>query len=319
MEKAVKFLKNMDGNVGIIHDTDGDGVCSAALIVAYLKSHNIKFEIFPAEYEKSVFDNIATKNLENYIILDFGLSQSYDLLENFKKKNVLIIDHHVIERDLNKDGFVFVNPRLKNPNSYISTTSLSYKICKKAGLKDLNWLKRIGDVADAVINGSKKEREASDIIFAVKAMKGKEALIDVVNFLSETKGLEEFIYNKNYRDNLIEFRKELEKEIDRFEKEGEKDIAFFKLATKRNITPSVANYLFTKYPKKTIFVLRKDDGYYNISGRSHEYNLANILNVATKGIGRGGGHPVAAGGKIKAKYLKVFEKRVKELILSQNK
>jgi single-stranded DNA-specific DHH superfamily exonuclease len=52
----------------------------------------------------------------------------------------------------------------------------------------------------------------------------------------------------------------------------------------------------------------------SLSGRSKKYDLGEIFKKATKGIGRGGGHAVAAGARIKSEDFDRFKTRVLKLM-----
>ncbi len=310
LQKGIVFLENIKGSVGILHDSDCDGTCSAAIILAYLNSKKIKAELHQGDYSEEVFEEFSKIKFDNYIFLDLGLSQNFELLKFFKEKKVLIIDHHIIEKDLNKMGFVFVNPRLENPDFYTSTTHLAYDICKSLGLKNFEWLMRIGDVGDSVIKGNEEEKQAAEIIEAVKIIKGQD-LSKISRFLSTCKRIEDFVYRGDYRSVLDTLRKELNRTIDKIEAEGLEEINFIEVKAGYKIIRIVSNELFDKHPDKTIILYQKTGNGWSVSGRSHKYNLGELFKKAAEGIGRGGGHTVAAGAKIND--IKKFKKRFLEL------
>lgn len=313
MRRAIEFLKNISNKVSIyIHD-DTDGVCSGALLLALLNQKNIRPKLFCGDIEEETFRMHESKP-KNIIFLDFAIDQYPEFLEKFKEKNVLIIDHHPIFNDLNKMGFIHINPRFKDPKKYVSAASICFKICRKAGLENFEWLKRLGNVGDHVISGNKQEREADEIICAVKAVKGSKALLKVTKVLSRIKKIEDFLYRGIYQKIKNEFEKEIEKQIKNFEKFEIKDVNFFELKSKYNILSYLAGVLLDIYPDKTIILYRHRDSVCNVSGRSKKYNLGEIFKKASEGIGRGGGHPIAAGARIRSSDINKFKKRVLKLI-----
>jgi len=309
--KAHDFLRNIGGSVGIFFHDDTDGVCSAAIVIAYLRQINIRPKLFCGDLEEEMKE-ISERNFDKIIILDFPVDQYPEFLEDLEKKNVLVVDHHPITNDLNKVGILHVNPRFKDPKKYISTSRIIFRICKKVGLKNYEFLKRLGDVGDYVIKGTEEEKEADRLIAAVKAIKGTKSLIGVAKNISRIKELKHFIYGEygKYKDR---FEKELEEQIDSFKSEEGK-VIFFEVKSEYNILAYLSSYIFELFPEKTIVLYRERMGTYGISGRSKKYNMGKIFKKASEGIGKGGGHPVAAGARIKSRYFDKFKKRVMRLI-----
>ena len=50
------------------------------------------------------------------IIVDIAVDQD---IENQASGEILLIDHHIIRRDMNSDSVVFINPRFEKPDYYI--------------------------------------------------------------------------------------------------------------------------------------------------------------------------------------------------------
>jgi single-stranded DNA-specific DHH superfamily exonuclease len=308
MDERIKFVRSLKGNVAIFFDQDCDGTCSAAIFYAYCRQLGVKAKAYVGNIDEKSFKRFAKKKFNAAVILDFGVSQYPEYLKDFRGKRVMIVDHHKVVEDLNNIGFLFINPRLEDPNTYVSTTHISFDICKEAELKGLEWVARVGMVGDYEVEGTKTEREATDIIAAVSILRRND-LEKLVEFLSKTKRIEDFVYNTKYQKMRIKLNKEVEKQIKAFEREDFGDIAFFQLKSKYGITSIVATNLFDKYPYKTIVVYTKRGNFYKFSARSKKIDLAECFRRITQGIGKGGGHPVAAGGMIQAKYLKEFKKR----------
>jgi nanoRNase/pAp phosphatase (c-di-AMP/oligoRNAs hydrolase) len=66
------------------------------------------------------------------------------------------------------------------------------------------------------------------------------------------------------------------------------------------------------YPKKTLILYTKSGSIWKISGRSRKHDVGELFKKATKDIGTGGGHPVAAGADVNDIVL--FKKRIMKLI-----
>jgi len=313
VEAAAKlFLKKADGKVGMLFDEDADGISSAALLLAFFKKKKIKAKAIAGKLEKKDFHNFAKQNFDYYIVLDLPVDQYLDFIEPLKGKKVLFIDHHPIAHDLNKFGFVYFNPRLKKPKTYISTAHVIYNLIKPY-LKGFLWLMRLGAVGDHEIDGTEEEIEAVDIINAMLATKKKPSIEALVCFLSDCTRLEEFLYNEKYQKVKNLFIKELDRQIAKYESEAVDEITFFEVKSRYNITSILSTKLFEMYPNRTIILYsKKSPKLWSVSGRSQKYNLGKAFAKAAQGLGRGGGHPAAAGAHVN--NFKVFKKRLLKLL-----
>lgn len=312
--EAVDFLKSATERVGIFFDDDPDGTASAALLLVYFKQRSVSAEVICGHIEKEIFEEFKKERFDFYIFCDFALSSYPEFLESFKGKKVLIIDHHPIYKDLNEMGFIFINPRLEDPKAYISTSHLVIDLCKKAGLENFDWLARIGMTGDREIKGNEEENKASNIINSIKIARGYEELPKVARFLSECKRIEEVVYKKEYQKPLEIVDRELERNMDKFIRLGINDFNFFELKSRYGIASTLATKLFDMYPEKTIILYSKGKNYYKFDGRTRKFDIGKIFKEASKGIGNGGGHPVAAGARIDLRSYKEFKKRVLKLI-----
>lgn len=308
---ASRFLKNAKEKIGIFFHNDCDGCCSAAIVLSFLKQNKKNAFLFTGDIDEGDFREFSKEEIDTAIFLDFALDQSPEFLDPFKNKRVLIIDHHPIQNDLNKLGFLYINPRFENPSVYKSTSETCFEICKEAGLKGFEWVMRIGAVGDYTLKGTEQEREAAEIIDAVKAVKKEKGMISLARFLTTCKNLEDFLYLEEYQKIKEVFEEEVEKQVKRFEVFGMQN--FFEVKSAYSITSAVAKRLFDLFPEKTIVVYSKSRGFYKISGRSKRIDMGSVFREASKGIGRGGGHPQAAGAKIPAEHFGKFRRRVIEL------
>ncbi|MFQ6009786.1 MAG: DHH family phosphoesterase, partial [Candidatus Aenigmatarchaeota archaeon] len=156
MKDAVGFLKSIEGSAGIFFHADCDGSCSAALVLALLKNRGLRPKVLAGELDEEFFEAFAKQKVGSVIFLDLAVDQYPELLGPFRKRKVLVIDHHVIHNDLNKMGFIHINPRFKNPELYTSASLVTFDICSKAGLKSRKWIAKLGAVGDRAIKGTEK-------------------------------------------------------------------------------------------------------------------------------------------------------------------
>lgn len=312
MKKAIEFLEKIK-SANIYFHNDTDGCSTAALMHALFKQKGIKSKLFSGDIDEEDFRNFAEEKNEYYIFLDFAIDQYPEFLKPFKKEKVIIIDHHPVSNNLNKLGFVHINPRIEKPDLYVSASQVCFEICKKLGLKNFEWLMRLGAVGDRALKGNKEEIEAAEMVDAIKVMKKEKGLIKLAKFLSTCKDLDDLLYKEEYLKLREKYEKELKEQIKRFEIYMN-EITFFEVKAKYGLTSSLSSRLLDKYPNKTIITYSKSDGFYKFSGRSKKFDVGGIFKKASEGLGRGGGHPKAGAAKIPLVHFGKFRKRVLEMM-----
>lgn len=309
IENVSAALKDIYESVGIIFHCDPDGVCSAAQILKYLKSKGIDVFLASGELEERTFKKLPEK-YKLAVILDLPVDYHVSWLKKFSSG--IVIDHHIPKKDLNNYGFVHFNPRFENPELYISTSEICYEICRALGVRNIKWISRIGGVGDRSIKGSEKEVKAVEYINAAKIIKGDDFLPKVAEILAGCRNIDDFLSKKEFESMRRKVRKEIIKWVEKFDPKEE--ICFYEIDTPYSIISIVANEIFDRYPEKTIIVYGFKDGVFKISGRSGKYNLGEIFHKAAKGIGKGGGHEVAAGARIEGDKIQLFISRLKKFL-----
>lgn len=309
-KKAAEFLKNVSGKTGIFFHNDCDGCCSAAIILAFLKQNKKNAELFSGDIDEDDFREFAKQNVDTAIFVDFAVDQYPEFLKPFLGKKVLVIDHHPIQNDLNKQGFLYVNPRFENPSIYKSDAEVCFEICRSVGLVNYEWLMRIGAEADRSIKGSEQEKEGAELIDAVKAVKRTEVLVALSRFLTTCKRIEDFLYIDEYQKMREICSKEIEKQVKKFQISMMDNINFFEIKSPYSLTSQVAKRLFDLFPDKVIIAYSESKGYFKFSGRGKANDIGAVFRKAVEGIGTGGGHAVAAGAKIPVAKFGEFRRRV---------
>lgn len=311
MKEAVDFLKAAKGKVGILFDGDCDGVCAGAILAAFFSQKNVEVKLFTGELDNGTFDDFAKQPLDYWIIADFPVAEKPEWISPLKGKSVLIIDHHPPINDLNKLGFIYVNPRLKDPKIYFCTSHIASDLVSKAGMKDVEWLGRLGQIGDHEIEGSDAEREATDIINAVVATKKDRSLVVLVKYLSQA-SFKQLLTEKRYLKLRDEFVKELDKQVALYELSAVGDVTFFEVRSKFSMAALVATRLLELYPRRTIITYSRKKHEWGVSGRSKKYDMGEMFRKAAEGMGQAGGHPVAAGGKIND--IDLFKQRIQKML-----
>jgi len=298
VSEAAAFLKNAKGKVGIFFDDDTDGTCGAALVTAYLKLQDVKPQLFTGVLNQATFSAFASEELDHWIFIDFAIDQYSDWIAPLKGKSVLIIDHHPVINDLNKDGFLYLNPRIDQPDLYYCSTHIAFDVAHAAGLENMEWLSRIGQVGDHEIKGTEEEMQATSMIDAVVSMKERDDLIKVANFLSEAESLKQFLTEQRYLKLRDEFEEEMERQVMLYELEATGDVTFFQVKSRFSLISMLSTRLFDMYPNRVIILYKQKPEGWSISGRGNRIDLGKAFREATEGIGQGGGHPVAAGAYV---------------------
>ncbi len=314
--EAVNFLKTVEGKVGIFFHDDADGCCAAAIVLSLLRKRGLKPVLDTGEIDSESFARFAKNDLDAVIVLDFAVDQYPDWLKPWKGKPVLIVDHHPPINDLNKSGFLYINPRTEDPKLYISTSQLVHPLCTKAGLKGGDWLVRVGGVGDRALEGNDDEKRAAELIDSVKAVEHETGLVKLASILAGLEKLDRFIYNEKYLKMHQKYEHEINKQLDKFRDVEREDVIWFEVKSNYSVTASLASRLFDIYPDKTLFIYRKDSQSCKIAGRSRKYDLGKIFREVTAVVGgKGGGHPVAAGAKIPTGKMPTFRKKVMASLL----
>ncbi|MBI4015409.1 MAG: DHH family phosphoesterase [Candidatus Aenigmarchaeota archaeon] len=317
-KNSVNFLKNAKGKVGIFFDMDCDGVCSGAITLAFLKKlKGVYFSLNTGNKDDYVFEAYGKEKVDFAIFLDYAFDE-LKFLKPFVGK-CLVVDHHPPAIDFNKKGFVFWNPRLFDKKAYISTSHNIYDITKATGFEGFEWLMKLGAIGDHEIEGTKLEIEAVDTINAVKAMDNPELMINLCVFLSNASGTKDVIENPDYMEMKKKVSAEIEKQIAVFSQLPESKLSLFQVKSRVHITSILSTKLSDLYPKRAIILYSKSRDGYRVSGRAPNKNidLGKVFKSAARGIGKGGGHPVAAGAKVSD--IELFLKRVRKHLVKHEK
>lgn len=312
---AIRFLKTVTGKVGIFFHDDADGCCAAAIVLALLRQRGLKPVLDSGEVDSETFERFAKEKVDAAIFLDYGVDQCPDWLEPWKGKPVLVIDHHSIINDLNKFGFLYLNPRFDDPKAYVSASQVVHGLCREAGLEGREWLAHVGGAGDRAIEGTDDEKRAAELVDAVKAVEHEDGLVKLAGVLAGLENMDRFIYSERYLKVHQKYEHELNNLMEKFRAVEMETIIFFETRSNYSLTSSLANRLFEIYPDKTLIIYKCDNRWCKISSRSRKYDMDKILREASAAVGgKGGGHPVAAGAKIPASKMPTLRKKMMGLM-----
>lgn len=127
------------GSVAILTDYDADGICSAYIMQKTLQGINPDLQVdVVCNDRRGAYGvpSFVVPNLDTqYIILDMGSNELDSIREKFGR-NTFVIDHHLINRELDRNRFMFdatlLNPHCVNEDDSLNAdycaTGLAYRI-----------------------------------------------------------------------------------------------------------------------------------------------------------------------------------------------
>jgi single-stranded DNA-specific DHH superfamily exonuclease len=333
-----EFLK-APGKRLLFYHHDADGVCSAALLLKFFKG----FEAIPLEGPRlgeGFPAEVAGKKPGLMVFLDIPIDQEWRTLGNIQKiipgLKILVVDHHILEKDLNSKDLVHHNPRF-NTEIYLPNAYLTYRILEGLGkrVKPYKWIAGMGIIGDygfrecrtflsglgPLVSGdpleSKLGRAAELISYAI-TLKGLRGARESLQLLLKDEGFEAFARNPL----LNKWRKTVKREIDRILKDSEKEgirypgigLTEYQIKSRLNITSIISTILAKDNPGQIIMIVKESPAGYKVSARcqSGRVNVGELFKKAVEGIGSGGGHKKAAGALVKD--LELFRERLAKLL-----
>ena len=323
----LKELLKSDGKKILLYHQDGDGVCSAALFLKFYK----RFEVFSRKgpvIEDDFAKKIVGMKPALIVSLDIPLDQSWEKVVKISRKipvcRWVIIDHHLITKDLNSEAVVHINQRFNDKTAYIPVSCLLYELLKKTGKNPEQhvWISAIGTVADHAMDcmnlkecrriypelfeagANSKIKLGSDIISCLISAKEAEG----ANLALETMvRAEDFGFFEGRRE-LKKVKEEVEGEIQKimgmFEKNKEEyrdiGLVMFEIKTRLGLTAVVNSILSDIYDDMVILVYKKAGDGWKVSLRcqSGRVNMHNLIRKCLGEKDSGGGHEKAGGGLI---------------------
>ncbi len=343
---TIKSISKKD-RIAIFHDTDPDGITSAALMkkafdklklnVAYVnwldRSNNEHDEKIIKELKQSGVNYVFFADLTFYLI--------EGRLENFSQLGkVIIFDHHPYEGDLNSENIIFILPNLFQegigPTRY-NTSKLVYDFFSRiTDMSDFDWICAVGIIADYAFEAWP---EYLDMCFKKYGDERKPYIYDtklgeLAKLLSYGNSIGREYLVESYKSLLIskspdEMKEHLPQE---FKKVGEDilsivghykrdadidedlELIFYKIDSKYGVASQVSSSLSQNYePRKTVIVIQEieKDPYIHVSARRQDWKIdcGKLLRESCIGIkdAHGGGHIPAAGAGIPVEHFTEFE------------
>ena len=303
---------------------DADGIVSAALTLATLKSNGKVFFTHPVGLYEDLLHNVKSEN--RIYILDIALSEKHleDLLKLMKylsRKGVEItyIDHHPEPLSIRLKEF----PMNIVHDEKVSTSELTFKFFENLLDEDMSRVAIYGAISDYLdetpwVKMTLKNWDKRTIYFEAgvlsQGLEGARKLYEfkrrVVKHLSENRLPSEMseLIVRALMESVIE--EEMRLEI-RKQAKALKNIAYV-INPKGSLTRA-ATYVRT-YLRKPLGIaieVRRNTAILSVRCSSSKINLNTLLRkVALEFDGSGGGHPLAAGARVPFERLYQFLERL---------
>lgn len=350
LENAKDFLRECKGETAVVYDTDGDGLGAAVIISKTMKELLKKYpKTFPRDHGLSLITESLVrkiKKFDNIIFLDIAADEKMEtVLALAKKSRIMVVDHHQVQKNLNKHGILHINPvfwEKKIPSSQYCTSKIAYDMCSDIADDGFDWLAGIGMINDKapktwktflknvyrkynitpkdfelvnnIITSPYMFSENSDMNISYEACLESSSPSDVLKAKNpHSKKLR--MYHDVVEKEIMSAMKGWKKNADVFE---EKKLIMLEIKTGFSISSVISTKISFEKPHYTIIVARINGSNVSASLRRQDkkVNCGELAKRLTEGIknSSGGGHVPAAGIKVMKRDWKEVRKRVLEVL-----
>lgn len=319
--KKINEWLSEDGKKILVYHRDADGVCSAAILMKFFP----EFESIPREgpiIDKQFFRHIVSKKPKVLVFLDMPIDQEWKKVlkfcEDLRELKIIIIDHHLPEKNMNSPRIIHINPMFK-ADVYQPASCVIFELFRqmKYDVIPFRWISIIGIIGDYGIRDCewmfeehKKEggdphcelSKMSDIISSSITLKGTKGTEKSLRLLIKSSKYEDF----KKSDELSEWNKIVQREVKRIVNDFERrkwragKVILYEIKSKMNITSIIATITAEKYPKNIIIIRKKSGDHWKISLRyqAGTMSVGDLAKYASRNIGSGGGHVKSAGALV---------------------
>lgn len=333
LERVKEWLGH-GGKKVLVYHRDADGVCSAALLMKFFRD----FEGIPREgpvIDDAFYRELVSKRPDLLVFMDIPADQEWKKLLKMSRQipelRLMIIDHHVIEKDLNSGNAIHINPRFLKRDYYIPASCVIYELLRKIGydVKPYLWISLTGIIGDYGMKDCKwmfREQaksgkathsqlfRASEIVSSAITLKGIKGAKKALDLLIKSEDFKDFRGSEDLKRWNTIVQKEVKRIVRDFERNkevfGKERLIFYEIKSKMNITSIIATITAEKHPDDIVIIRKKAKDFWKISLRyqAGKVSVGDLAKSATKGIGSGGGHIKSAGAI--ANSWEKFRKRV---------
>ena len=348
----IKSIKQEDNPCILYHAYCADGLCSAVIIkkaiekILKIKINNI---IAYTSYEitEEIIRYFEEKNIKKAIFTDISLDVYPEMVKKAEKNTeLLIIDHHLFNDNLNSEKTTFIHASLIKPeidSSEYPASKLVYDLFSEiTDIKETNWISVIGLISDMGYKTWKefchatlkeyKVKIEDNKIFRTRIGKAKGTLSTALMFqnvetekifkiIEEAENFEDIIKNEYLKSLQKKASEEINKYIElRNKSKNYNGLIIYEIKSSIRLSSTLSTILSMEYfNKNTLIIITEIPGSDTliISARdqTRKINLNEFLKEATKNIpnSTAGGHIPAAGAKIKKEHLETFKENIKKL------
>jgi hypothetical protein len=285
-KRFFEFISNLNEKhkIAILAHTDLDGVSSAVIASKILgKIDFIDFVDYKNEMLEPYVEKLKQMKINKVLLLDLASDKEKQSIKKIEKfSDILIIDHHQFQSNLNSEKTIFIKTKGEIPACYACYYLFS-KIQKVP-----SWIPAIGIVSD--LPNKYDNKNSSEVFKDFKLGEKKDIWKYVENSFLAIKYFSENIkkiYKEFTKANKLEdlnklekyalpLKKEIQKYKDKFEKQKKinKNLVIFELSPKPKykIKSFLINYISLKDKNKTYVFISKNKEI-SISIRSQNQNI----------------------------------------------
>lgn len=336
----ISSLLHCKGKKILLYHTDSDGISSAVLILKFFSG----FELIPMDgpiMDDKFVTGLIAKKPELLLVLDIPIDQEWKKVERLQKQSpgtrMLIIDHHIPEKNLNSAKNVHINPRFER-NVYVPASALVYGLLEKLGkdVKPFIWIAAIGVIGDYAFEDCKdlldecmkvypeigkdpkssRLAEISDGMMSAVVLHGDRGVRKSLEILLQADNFASLLNNRYIAGCKKKVTGEIKSVLSDFKKNAKEypdlDLFIYRIRSRLNIASTISTMLAEKHPDKIILVTKHGKQYVKISARyqAGAINLSDLLKRTVAGIGFGGGHEKAGGALVGKNHMREFERRL---------
>jgi single-stranded DNA-specific DHH superfamily exonuclease len=324
----------------LVYHRDADGVCSAAILMKFFPDFITVSREGPI-IDSRFFRDILSRKPDLLVFLDMPIDQEWKkitkLADTMPALNILILDHHLPEKDMNGPRIIHVNPMFQG-KTYIPASCVIYQLFRKMGyaVKSVAWISIIGIIGDYGMKdchwmideyrqylrthagpSCSELQKASEILASAITLRGAAGAEKALKILSTVRRYDDMKKSEDLKKWNIVVQRETKKIVNDFEKNKEtagERVIFYEIKSRMNITSIIATITAERYPDCIVIIRKRAGDLWKISLRYQEGGLSvgDMAKYASNGIGSGGGHVKSAGAVVND--WKEFRKRVMEYV-----
>ncbi len=324
-KQAQEFIDNISktDNVAIITDHDPDGFTSGTLFFDHCLKKEAKVKQFTFSRNSSELEDFPLEEFNKIITTDLAAQTIVQILEKYKGKEILFMDHHPSDAKL-PDSVIEYRTMYRG---YIPSARSAYELT--GGKK---WLALSGVISDSGHLYKENEEFIKDALDNLNMTREEfeekiaSPISDSIIYLNKEAEKSFSIIQKlespTKLDTVEKYSKPIQEEtnkiISKFEsdKENIEGIIYFYFKPKYSVKPIVINKISQRkenLDKIFIFASPKDNGKVTFSARSNsgKINLATLLKAGIGNLeGKAGGHFNSSGGAVNSEDLEKFKENL---------